>query len=126
VRKSFAGGGLGLAGIFIGLAVVSGPNYCVAALILGVIFFGAYSSNLWAVTQTLAGPKAAGRWTGFQNFVGNLAGVVAPALSGLVLERTGHFYWAFVLVTVIALTGMISWVLLVGVVEPVIWQRKSA
>jgi MFS transporter, ACS family, D-galactonate transporter len=126
VRKSFAGGGLGLAGIFIGLAVVSGPNYCVAALILGVIFFGVYSSNLWAITQTLAGPKAAGRWTGFQNFVGNLAGVVAPALSGLVLERTGHFYWAFVLVTVIALTGMISWVLLVGVVEPVIWQRKSA
>ena len=126
VRKSFAGGGLGLAGIFIGLAVVSGPNYCVAALILGVIFFGAYSSNLWAITQTLAGPKAAGRWTGFQNFVGNLAGVVAPALSGLVLERTGHFYWAFVLVTVIALTGMISWVLLVGVVEPVIWQSKSA
>jgi len=43
-----------------------------------------------------------------------------------VLERTGHFYWAFVLVTVIALTGMISWVFLVGAVEPVTWQSKSA
>jgi MFS transporter, ACS family, D-galactonate transporter len=126
VRKTFVGGGLGLAGIFIGLAVVSGPNYCVAALMLGLIFFGACASNVWAITQTLAGPKAAGRWTGFQNFVSNLAGVVAPALTGLVLERTGHFYWAFVIVTAIALTGMISWVFLVGAVEPVIWQRKSA
>jgi len=33
VRKSFVGGGLGLAGIFVGLTVVSGANYCVAALI---------------------------------------------------------------------------------------------
>src|SRR5208282_3343506 len=112
VRKTFTGGGLESAGVFIGLAVVSGPNYCIAALILGVIFFGASASNIWAITQTLAGPKAAGRWTGFQNFVGNLAGVVAPALTGFVLERTGHFYWAFVIMTGIALAGMASWVFL--------------
>ena len=74
MRKTFVGGGLGLAGIFVGLTVVSGPAYCVAALILGLIFFGAFSSNLWAITQTLAGPRAAGRWTGFQNCIGNLAG----------------------------------------------------
>jgi len=124
VRKSFVGGGLGLAGIFVGLTVVSGANYCVAALILGLIFFGAYSSNLWAITQTLAGPRAAGRWTGFQNFVGNLAGVVAPALTGFVLQRTGQFYWAFVIMAGIALAGMTSWLFLVGPVEPVIWERK--
>jgi len=104
--------------------VVSGANYCVAALILGLIFFGAYSSNLWAITQTLAGPRAAGRWTGFQNFVGNLAGVVAPALTGFVLQRTGQFYWAFVIMAGIALAGMTSWLFLVGPVEPVIWERK--
>jgi MFS family permease len=125
VRKTFTGGGLALAGIFVGLAVVGGPLYCVAALILGVIFFGVYCSNVWAVTQTLAGPQAAGRWTGFQNFVGNLAGVVAPATTGFVLDRTGHFYWAFAILTVLALTGAASWVFLVGPVEPVVWQRKA-
>ena len=125
VRKTFTGGGLALAGIFVGLAVVGGPLYCVAALILGVIFFGVYCSNVWAITQTLAGPQAAGRWTGFQNFVGNLAGVVAPATTGCVLDRTGHFYWAFAILTVLALTGAASWVFLVGRVEPVVWQRKA-
>ena len=125
VRKTFTGGGLALAGIFVGLAVVGGPLYCVAALILGVIFFGVYCSNVWAITQTLAGPQAAGRWTGFQNFVGNLAGVVAPATTGFVLDRTGHFYWAFAILTVLALTGAASWVFLVGRVEPVVWQKRA-
>jgi nitrate/nitrite transporter NarK len=123
VRKTFTGGGLALSGLFIGLAAVSETNYCAVALILGVIFFGVASSNVWAITQTLAGPEAAGRWTGFQNFIGNLAGVVAPALTGLVLERTGEFYWAFVIMAGVAVVGMASWVFLLGPVEPVIWDR---
>jgi MFS family permease len=124
VRKTFTGGGLALAGIFLGVSDLTGPNVCVAMLMLGVIFFGVCSSNIWAITQTLAGPEAAGRWTGFQNFVGNLAGVVAPAVTGLVLDRTGHFYWAFAILTSVALIGTTSWLFLVGPVEQVVWQKK--
>ena len=123
VRKTITGGGLAMAGIFVGLAATGGPFYCVAALILGVIFLGVYSSNVWAITQTLAGPQAAGRWTGFQNFIGNLAGVVAPALTGFVLDRTGHFYGAFAILAGVALTGTASWVFLVGPVQQVIWHK---
>jgi hypothetical protein len=94
-------------------------------LILGIIFFAVCASNVWAITQTLAGPAAAGRWTGLQNFVGNMAGVVAPMLTGLILSRTGEFYWAFVVTVAVALTGVASWVLLVGRVAPVIWRRQS-
>lgn len=124
VRKTFVGGGLALAGTFLGLSAVSGPVICVAMLLLGIIFFGAAASNLWAITQTLAGPQAAGRWTGLQNFIGNLAGVVAPAITGFVLDRTGHFYWAFAIVTGVALTGSMFWVFLVGPVEQVVWYKK--
>jgi nitrate/nitrite transporter NarK len=126
VRKTFTAGGLALAGIFVGLAVVGGPRYCVAAIVLGVIFFGVCSSNIWAITQTLAGPQAAGRWTGFQNFVGNLSGVAAPSITGFVLDRTGHFYWAFIIMTAIAMTGTLSWIFLVGKVEQVAWHKKQA
>ena len=124
VRKTFAGGGIALAGTFIGLSVVSGPVLGVATLLLGVIFFGVSISNVWAITQTLAGPQAAGRWTGFQNFVGNLAGVVGPALTGLVLDRTGNFYWAFAILTAVAFTGTASWFFLVGPVEQVAWHKR--
>jgi MFS family permease len=122
VRKTFTGGGLAFAGIFTGLAVLSGPIYCVAALILGVVFFAVAVSNIWAITQTLAGPQAAGRWTGFQNCVGNLAGMVAPAVTGFALDRTGHFYSAFAILTAVALTGTACWVFLVGPIEPVTWH----
>ena len=125
VRKTFTGGGLALAGIFLGLSAVRGPAFSVTMLILGMVFFGVSASNIWAITQTLAGPQAAGRWTGFQNFTGNLAGVVAPAITGLVLNRTGHFYWAFSILTAVALTGTASWVFLIGPVEQVVWAEKA-
>jgi MFS family permease len=123
VRKTFVAGGLALAGTFVALAVIGSPAYCIAAIIIGVIFFGVCSSNIWAITQTLAGPQAAGRWTGFQNFVGNLSGIVAPAITGFVLDRTGHFYWAFVILFAVAMTGTLSWIFVVGRVEQVIWQK---
>jgi MFS family permease len=125
VRKTITGGGLALAGVFVGLAAVGGPVYCVAAIILGVVFFGVAESNMWAITQTLAGPQAAGRWTGFQNFVGNLAGIVAPAVTGFVLDRTGHFYWAFAIMTAVAMGGMGSWVFVIGRIEQVDWGGEG-
>jgi len=124
VRKTFTGGGLILAGTFLGLAAATGPRTCLVMLVLGVISFGVTSSNVWAITQTLAGPQAAGRWTGFQNFIGNLAGVVAPALTGFVVGRTGHFYWAFAILLAVTIMGTLSWVYLVGPVEQVAWHKK--
>ena len=124
VRKTFTGGGLILAGTFLGLSAATGPRTCLVMLVLGVISFGVTSSNVWAITQTLAGPQAAGRWTGFQNFIGNLAGVLAPALTGFVVGRTSHFYWAFAILLAVTIMGTLSWVFLVGLVEQVVWHKK--
>jgi hypothetical protein len=49
---------------------------------------------------------------------------VAPALTGLVLERTGQFYWPFAILSVMALLGAMSWLFVVGPVEPVVWHEK--
>jgi ACS family D-galactonate transporter-like MFS transporter len=124
VRKMFTGGGIGVSGILLGMAAVSGPAVCVALVILGVVAFGVSASNIWAITQTLAGQRATGRWVGFQSFFGNMSGMVAPAVTGYVLQRTGQFYWAFLIVAAVAFAGAASWMFLVGRVEPVIWDRK--
>jgi MFS family permease len=124
VRKAFTGGGVGLSGIFLGLAVISGPRLCVTLVILGVVAFGVSAANIWAITQTLAGQRATGRWVGFQSFFGNMSGMVAPAVTGYVLQKTEHFFWAFLIVAAVAFAGAASWILLVGRVEPVIWDRK--
>jgi MFS family permease len=87
---------------------------------------GLCSSNLWAITQTLAGPLAAGKWTGLQNFVGNFAGIISPALTGFVVQRTGHYFWAFAVTAAVLLGGAMSWAFVVGRVEPVQWEPQSA
>lgn len=124
VRKTFSGVGIGLAGIFVGLSSIA-PNHtlCIALLWLGMACFGVSSSNVWAISQTLAGPQAAGRWVGFQNCFANMAGVVVPVVTGFVLARTGHFYGAFAVVTAVTLTGSAAWFFIVGRVEQVAWGK---
>jgi MFS family permease len=124
VRKTFAAGGAAFSGICLGLCAIAPTQAsCIVLLWIGMGFFGVSSSNVWAISQTLAGPHAAGRWVGFQNCLANMAGVVVPVITGFVLARTGHFYWAFASVTAVALLGASSWVWIVGPVKQVSWGR---
>jgi ACS family D-galactonate transporter-like MFS transporter len=127
VRKTFTALGLALASIFCFAVAVFAFDSRLATLFLFLTCAGAglCTSNLWAITQTLAGPLAAGKWTGLQNFVGNFAGIVSPALTGFVVERTGHFFWAFLVTAGVLLGGAISWAFVVGPVKPVEWVSQS-
>ncbi len=108
VRKTFTVGGLALSSVVIlPVVTVQDKDLSMALLFLACIFFGMWSSNHWAVIQTLAGPPAAGKWTALQNGVGNLAGVAAPALTGFIVKRTHEFFWAFAISTVIVLAGVV-------------------
>ena len=123
VRKGFAATGLALATVLIGVAIVHGDTAAMAILTLSCIAFGMYTSNLFAITQALAGPHAAGKWTSFQNGFGNLAGVLAPWLTGRVVDETGQFYFAFLVAACFALAGAANFVLGVGRVERVEFDK---
>jgi MFS transporter, ACS family, D-galactonate transporter len=127
VRKTFTTAGLAIASCSC-LAVVafaSDERLAVLFLFATCAAAGFCTSNLWAITQTIAGPLAAGKWTGFQNCVGNFAGIVSPALTGFVVQRTGHFFWAFAATSAVLLAGALSWAFVVGRVEPVQWRGTS-
>jgi len=124
VCKTFMVTGVICTGLFMSGDVLAGPGLGVALLPLAGASVGLLNSNMNAITQTLAGKHAAGRWMGIQNFVGNLAGWVAPTLTGLLVQRTGHFYWPFFITTAVAWIGGLDWVLVVGRVEPVVWRPR--
>ena len=126
VRKTFVvGGNTGCAVFLLPAAVVSDQLAAMSLLILAAFVYGLYSSNLWAITQTLAGAVAAGKWTGIQNCAGNLAGIAAPVVTGFIVERTGSFYFAFVWVCVNLVISALAYLFIVGRVEPVSWGRTS-
>jgi len=124
VRKTFAVGGLIGAIVMVFVPLLESQNASLAVLILACISFGCYSSHPWLITQRLAGPAAAGRWSGMQNAIGNLAGVIAPWLTGRIVRDTGHFVYAFAVVGVILGLGAASYLLVIGPVEPIVWRPK--
>ena len=119
VRKTFAGTGLVLSTIILPVALVRDEHIAMGLLMLACFSFGLFTSNIFAMTQTLAGPRAAGKWTALQNGFGNLAGVASPWFTGWVVERTGQFYLAFVVAAAVVLAGAALFVFGIGRIEPV-------
>jgi MFS family permease len=111
-------------GIALAAAPFSPESIFVWVLSAAGLSIGLSGGCCWTVTQTLAGPRAAGRWAGVQNFVGNFAGGVGPILTGYLVGRTGQFYWPFVIAAVISCIGALGWVFAVGPIEPVDWEKK--
>lgn len=106
----------GLLGCIILLPAALAPNAQTAVLLLVVacVSIGLFTSNCWALTQTLAGPEASGRWTGIQNAFGNLGGVLSPVVAGYLVTRSGSFLLSLAVACVVLLAGAGSYLFLVN------------
>jgi MFS family permease len=104
----------------------AGPTLCIVLLSVIGFFFGFVNPQIFAIAQTLGGPRAAGKWMALQNMLGNLAGIVAPLVTGIIVDRTGHYLWAFALGAGTAVLAAITWSLAVRRVEPVAWDDNEA
>jgi MFS family permease len=106
-------------------AAVGDLRVSVISLFGAGVAFGFNTPTLYAIGQTLAGPQVAGRWMGIQNCVANLAGIVAPIITGFVVDRSGQYYWAFIIAAASATAGIIAWGLMIGNVAPLNWGAES-
>jgi ACS family D-galactonate transporter-like MFS transporter len=126
VHKTFMIAGLAGIGTFLLASSVVSTAFSVGLLILVGVSLGMSTSNIWPMTQTLAGPQASGRWTGLQCAFGNLSGAVVSAVTGFILDRTGHFFWAFAVAMGFSCAGALCWMFLVGPIEPIKWPSKTS
>jgi MFS transporter, ACS family, D-galactonate transporter len=125
VRKTFVVSGLLLSTLMLPSAIVNDLTLSMGLLIAAYCAFGLFSSNHWAITQTLAGPVASGKWTGLQNFFANCAGVTAPYITGLIVSKTGSYYMAFLSASIVLVIGAVSYLLIVGKVQPIAWPEQK-
>jgi MFS transporter, ACS family, D-galactonate transporter len=84
---------------------VEGANTAVF-LIAGASLVGLSTGNLLVILQACAPHEDIGLWTGFENFFGNIAGALAPLLTGFLISRTGSYAPGFGLAAGILLAGI--------------------
>jgi sugar phosphate permease len=97
----------------------------VASLFAFEVITGCSYPGLFAIAQILAGPKATGRWVGVQNAAGNVAGLVAPTITGVLVDRTGLFDVAFAIAAAVNVLGLIGWVLMLPKIAPIQWAPAA-
>lgn len=86
-------------------------------------FFGGLASPcLYGASQIFAGPSATGRWVGVQNLCGNLSGILAPALTGVLVGASGSYVSAFVVAGLTSVVALLGWVFITPTVRPIDWQ----
>jgi MFS family permease len=99
--------------LLIPAARVSTPNGAVALIIAGCLV-GLATGNLLVILQSCAPPTEIGLWTGVYNFVGNIAGILSPLITGFLIAKTGSYTPPFVLAAVLVAVGPLAFWLIVG------------
>ena len=106
------------------VCALGNAQVAIAALLVFPLANGLCGFNFYAIGQTLAGPRAAGKWVGVQNAIGSSSGIVAPIFTGAVVDWTGSFSMAFLAAAAIGGIGLLAWVFLVQRVEPIEWAER--
>jgi MFS family permease len=88
------------------------------------VFIGLCAPGTFGIGQILAGPLATGRWIGVQNFCGNTAGILAPALTGMMVAASGNYSMAFTVAALVNVLGVIGWGFILPKVEPIDWAAE--
>ncbi len=81
--------------------------------IVSLAGLGLATANYWALTQTLLPGAAIGRISGAQNCASNVAGAVAPFLTGWLKQATGSYEAPMQAIWIILLIGVSCYVFLV-------------
>ena len=78
-----------------------------ALALSGVALFAMYVAipNFWGIVQDNVHAKQVGLVGGFIHFISNISGVIAPFVTGLIVQKTGGFMGSFMVAAAVTLTG---------------------
>lgn len=106
-----------LTGLFlIPVTEVKSANAALGLLLFGAVV-GLSTANMLVILQACAPRDKVGLWVGIYNFVGNIAGILAPLVTGILIKKTGAYAMPFMLASLLLLFGIYSFWAIVGRVK---------
>jgi ACS family D-galactonate transporter-like MFS transporter len=112
VTKGFVTAGFAIGLLIIPAAIVESSTASIA-LLLAASLAGIGLGCLISFPQIFAREGEVALWTGIMNAAGNVGGIVAPLVTGVVVQRTGSYVPAFLTVSVVLVVGIVAYALVV-------------
>jgi MFS family permease len=101
------------------------PVASIGCLFVYEFFGGLASPTIYAASQVFAGPGASARWVGVQNACGNVAGILAPLVTGVLVDASGSYVSAFVVAALANIVGFIGWMWVMPTITPIRWPGPA-
>lgn len=114
-RKLVLVGCLFVAAVCVALAgLVASVESAVLLMAVSVFFMYLTGNTYWAIILDTVEPGRVGGVGGFVHLIANLAGIIAPSVTGFLVQSTGSFTSAFVLTGAMAVVGALLVAVFVG------------
>jgi MFS family permease len=114
-----------LCGLLLIPAARADSAFAALAFLMGGSLVGLAAGNIFAIVQCCAPPDEVGIWTGFENLAGNVGGILAPILTGILIARTGTYLPGFALAAGVLVAGLLAYWFIVGELLPITGARPS-
>lgn len=95
---------------------VKSNNVALTLFLLGGLV-GLSTANMLVILQACAPMDKVGTWVGVYNFIGNIAGILAPIVTGKMVKSFDSFTVPFVAASLLLLVGIAAFYLVMGKVD---------
>lgn len=87
-----------------------------AVILMTIGIFSLYlqATTYWAIVQDIVPPQRVGGTSGFIHGIANISGIMGPAITGWIVQTTGHYTTAFLLAGGLAIIGALAVALFVN------------
>jgi MFS transporter, ACS family, D-galactonate transporter len=119
VRKTFLVIGMLLGMSVIGAAFTSNPNIAILCISIALGGLVITSSIAYSIPTFIAPQGTVGTLVGILTFGNNSMAILAPIITGFIVQATGSFMYAFLVAAVILIIGIFSYVFLLTDLEPI-------
>jgi len=112
VTKAYVAAGFAIGLLIIPAAIVESATASIS-LLLAASVAGIGCGSLISFPKICARSDEVALWVGIMNAAGNLGGVIAPLVTGVVIQRTGSYVPAFLIVSVVLVVGIFAYTFVV-------------
>lgn len=119
VRKTIIVIGMLMGLTIIGAVTTTNPNVAVFWITIALTGLACSAPIGWSIPSLIAPKGSVGSIGGIMNFFNNVMGILAPIVTGYIVAGTNSFSNAFITAAVVLLVGIVSYIWVLGKIEPI-------